>query len=92
MTILGIGQFIGGLILTFGYIPQIIKSLKTKSVDDFNLAYYPLIFTGILLMEAYAVGMVMIQHAGGMFLTTNSICMALSGTMMVLALKYRTKK
>lgn len=92
MAILSAGQFLGGLILTFGYIPQIIKSIKTKSVDDFDTSYYPLLFTGIMLMEIYALGLVFIQHAGHMFLVTNSASVILTGTMMLLGIIYRTKK
>lgn len=30
-------QLLGGIILSVGYIPQIIKIIKTKSAIDFNI-------------------------------------------------------
>jgi MtN3 and saliva related transmembrane protein len=92
LTIVNLLQLIGGLILTFGYIPQITKILKTKSVRDFSLVYLGSIFTGILFMEIYAVYMYFVVHAAGMFFTTNTICLCLAATEFFLVLYYYNKK
>lgn len=92
MAIFNTLQLIGGIILSIGYIPQITKTLRTKSVDDFNPTYYRLVFTGIVFMEMYAVYLFVVTGAGGMFLVTNSISTILSGTMFLLTEMYRTKK
>ncbi|MEW4131948.1 PQ-loop repeat-containing protein [Bacillus thuringiensis] len=72
-------QFIGGIILSVGYIPQIYKILKTKSVRDFSRIYVGGIFTGIIFMEAYAVYMYFVMHTAGAFFITNTVALILSG-------------
>ena len=83
-------QFIGGLILSFGYIPQIVQIIKTKSVNDLNLKTFISIFIGILFMEIYAINLV-ITGAGHMFLVTNSMALVLAGIMCVLILMFKKK-
>ncbi|UTV34907.1 PQ-loop domain-containing transporter [Bacillus altitudinis] len=73
-------QLIGGLILAVGYIPQIIKIIKTKSVRDFSRIYIGGIFIGIVFMEAYAVYMFFVQGTAGAFFATNTVSFILSGT------------
>jgi MtN3 and saliva related transmembrane protein len=72
-------QLIGGLILSVGYVPQIVKIFKTHSVRDFSRIYLGGIFTGICFMEAYAVYMYFVLHAAGMFFITNTVSTILSG-------------
>jgi MtN3 and saliva related transmembrane protein len=81
-------QLIGGLILAVGYVPQIIKMVKTKSVRDFSKIYLGGIFSGIVLMEAYAVYMFFWQHTAGAFLATNTVSFILSGTEFLLVMIY----
>jgi len=83
-------QLIGGLILSFGYIPQIIQIFKTKSVNDLNLKSFLFIFIGILFMEIYAVNLI-INKVGYMFLVTNSMALILTGLMCILIIKFRNK-
>lgn len=83
-------QLIGGIILSIGYIPQIYKTIKTKSVEDLSSAYYINVCLGILLMELYAIYNA-VMGVAYMFLITNSISLILSGTMLVLTLCYRKK-
>lgn len=84
-------QFIGGIILSVGYIPQIIKILKTKSVQDFSRIYVGGIFTGVLFMEAYAVYMWFVMHTAGAFMITNTISLLLSGLEFFLIFLYYNK-
>lgn len=84
-------QLIGGIILSFGYIPQIIQMVKTKSVDDLNLKTFLSIFIGISFMEIYAINLV-INKVGHMFLVTNTMALILSGTVCILIFKYRNYK
>lgn len=83
-------QLIGGIILSIGYIPQITKTIKTKSVDDLSSAYYVNIFLGVGCMEAYAIYNAL-HGIAYMFLLTNTIAWVLGGTMLFLTLKYRKK-
>jgi len=88
--IFNILQLIGGLILSFGYIPQIIQIIKTKSVNDLNLKTFLSVFIGILFMEIYAINLV-INKVGYMFLVTNSMALILTGIMCILIIKFRNK-
>ena len=83
-------QLIGGIILSFGYIPQIAQIIKTKSVNDLNLKTFLSVFIGILFMEVYAVNLA-VNKTGYMFLITNSMALILSGIMCILILKFRNK-
>lgn len=85
--IFNILQIAGGFILSFGYIPQIVQIIKTKSAADLNLKTFVMTFTGVLFMEIYAVNLV-IHKAGGAFLVTNTISLITAGIMLALVLKY----
>lgn len=92
ITFVNMLQLVGGAILAVGYIPQIIKMVKTRSVDDFSKVYLGAIFFGILLMEVYAVYMYFVMGTAGAFFITNTASTILSGTEFYLLLKYSTKK
>lgn len=81
-------QLIGGFILAVGYLPQIIKIGKTKSVRDFSRIYLGGIFTGIVFMEAYALYMFFVQGTAGAFLATNTISFILSGIEFTMVMLY----
>lgn len=84
-------QLTGGIILSAGYVPQIIQIIKTKSVEDLNLITFLSIFIGILFMEIYAINLV-ISGAGLMYLVTNSMALLITGIMVLLILIYRKDK
>lgn len=81
-------QLIGGIILSFGYLFQIPKIIKTKSVRDFDRKYLGSIFIGIVLMEIYAVYMYFFMHTAGMFFVTNTASTILSGIEFGLVIAY----
>ncbi len=83
-------QLIGGAIMSFGQIPQIIQILRTKSAKDLNLKTFVMMFTGILLMEIYAVNLVL-NGSGEAFLITNTVSLIASAIMVSLILKYGNK-
>jgi len=64
-------QLIGGIILTSGYIPQIIKVIRTKSARDLSLSMFGMVLIGLVLMEVYAINLAT-QNVGWAFLITNS--------------------
>lgn len=84
-------QLIGGIILSIGYIPQIIKTIKTKSAEDFSALYFSSLVLGIFLMELYAIYNA-IHGVAYMFLVTNSISLLLTDIMLVLTICYKKKK
>ena len=83
-------QLAGGIILSVGYIPQIARIIKTKSVDDFSFQYLFYMVLGIGLMEVYAVYNA-VRGQAVMFLVTNTISLLTSGIMFLLYLYYRRK-
>lgn len=83
-------QLIGGIILSIGYIPQIVKLVKTRSSNDFNIKTFVLCFIGILLMEIYAVNIVA-NGSGGMFLVTNTMSLLIQLIMVILIKRYSNR-
>ncbi|WP_409346088.1 PQ-loop domain-containing transporter [Paenibacillus sp. MBLB4367] len=88
MNVFDLLQLTGGIMLSFGYIPQIIQITKTKSVKDLNSKTLFFVFFGIFLMEIYAIHLV-ITGSGWMFLVTNSMALVLAGSMFQLTYKYK---
>lgn len=84
-------QLLGGIIMSFGQIPQIIQIMKTKSAKDINLKTYIMMFIGIFLMETYAINLV-VHGTGGAFLITNTLSLFASGVMIALILKYGKRR
>ena len=87
-NIFGIFQLIGGVIMSVGYIPQIVQMLGTKSSEGLNFKSFGMIFAGITLYEIYAVALVVIDGSGHMYLITNSVSTLLSGLMCLLIKVY----
>jgi MtN3 and saliva related transmembrane protein len=83
-------QFIGGCILSVGYIFQVTQTITTKSVEDLNFTTYLSVFVGVSMMEIYGVNLVL-NGSGLMFLITNSMSLVLTGFMVLLILKYKNK-
>lgn len=91
-NIFGIFQLIGGVIMSVGYIPQIVQMFRTKSSEGLNFKSFGMIFAGIALYEIYAVSLVVIDGNGHMYLITNSISTFLSGLMCLLIKVYEKRK
>ncbi|OGO78073.1 MAG: hypothetical protein A2Y23_15430 [Clostridiales bacterium GWB2_37_7] len=83
-------QLVGGFILAFGNIPQILQILRTKSALDLNLNTYVMMIVGVSLMEVYAINLV-VHGSGGAFLATNTLSFIALVVMIVLILKYGRK-
>lgn len=81
-------QLVGGVILSLGWIPQIVQIIRTKSVADLSLKAYLLMLLGIALMEAYAVNLTL-TGVGLAFLITNTLSLAVVSTVILLILRYR---
>lgn len=44
---------IAAVLTTFGFVPQVIKSYKTKNVEGISLTMYLVMFLGLLFWLAY---------------------------------------
>jgi MtN3 and saliva related transmembrane protein len=84
-------QIIGGVILSLGWIPQIIQIMKTKSVSDLSLKSYLLILLGISLMEAYAISLA-VTGVGLAFLITNTMSLCVVLLVIILIVRYQSGK
>ncbi|MFD2698917.1 PQ-loop domain-containing transporter [Paenibacillus shunpengii] len=84
-------QLIGGFILASGWIPQIMKIVKTKSVKDLSVNSFWLVFLGIALMETYAIHLV-VQGVGVAFLITNSLSLILIGLILIFIYLFKDNK
>lgn len=83
-------QLMGGVILSIGWIPQIVQILKSKSVADLNLKSYLLMLFGIILMEAYAISLA-VTGVGLAFLITNTMSLCVVLLVILLVIRYRSK-
>jgi len=83
-------QLLGGIVLSVGYIPQIIKLIKTKSSNDFNIKTFIAVFIGIAMMEAYEINLVL-NGSGLMYLITNTMSLVIQMILVFLIKKYGKK-
>jgi MtN3 and saliva related transmembrane protein len=90
LMLFSVMQLIGGVILSLGWIPQIIHILKTKSVSDLSLKSYLLIFLGISLMEGYAISLA-VTGVGLAFLITNTMSLCVVLLVIILIVRYQSR-
>lgn len=83
-------QLTGGIILSLGFIPQIVQIFKTRSVKDLSLKSYLLMLFGISLMEVYAVSLV-VEGTGLAFLMTNTLSFVMVSIVILLILRFRSR-
>ena len=72
---------------TFAYLPQVLKSWKTKHTADLSLMMYSLMTTGMLLWLIYG-----IFRKDIALISANSLSLLLSGSVLYLKLRYGVKK
>lgn len=76
----GLFQLVGGVILSIGYIPQIVQIARTKTTKGLNAKSFGMVFTGIALYEVYAIALAA-EGSGQMYLMTNTVSLLLVGTL-----------
>lgn len=81
-------QIVGGILLVIAFLPQIIKMIRTKSVEDMSLATFTMNFIAVGFMEVYAWNL-WVTHDQPAFLITNSLGWVVAATLLVLILRYR---
>lgn len=84
-------QLLGGIILSIGYIPQILQIIRSKSVKDLNPKTFILVTVGVLMMQVYAVNLVA-NGTGHAFLFTNTLALVLAIVMLSLIFIYKDSK
>jgi MtN3 and saliva related transmembrane protein len=83
-------QIISGILAISAFIPQIVKTVKSKSVGDMSLPMFATNFTAACLAEVYAFNLWREQNEPA-FLITNSMVMIGAGTLLFLLLRYRKR-
>ena len=83
-------QLIGGIILSIGNIPLIVKILKTHSVDDFSLTTLISVALGIFFMECYAIYNI-VQGIAIMFFVTNTLALLIALIILILYFIFKRK-
>jgi len=84
-TVMGIIGISAGILILFGWIPQIVKGYKTKKLNDVS-AYLPiLIFAGAILWLIYGIALDDVYIMG-----VNLAAMVL--TMIVLSMKLKYER
>jgi MtN3 and saliva related transmembrane protein len=81
VSILG---FIAGGLTTFGFLPQVVKAVRTKSTHDISLGMVTLTSTGIFLWFVYGLCLGSLP-----IILPNFISSMLTFTLLVLKIKYR---
>lgn len=84
-------QLIWGILLTAGYVPQILKTINTKDVDSFSMNYMVLVSIWITLMQMYAIHLYMSTGEWLAFLITNTLSWLCALIMLWLTISYRKK-
>ena len=85
--ILQLPQIIGiaaGICTSFSLLPQLIKMIKEKRVDDISIFMLLILITGLALWVYYG-----ILREDWPIILTNSLSVLLNGTMIVLRFKYK---
>lgn len=73
--------------VTCGFVPQIIKGIKTKKLDDVSPGMYALIIFGMIMWILYGI------HLGDpIIIAANVAGFTLSSTVLILRFKYRIKE
>lgn len=60
---------LGVLIVSLSGIPQLVKIMKTKSVQDLSLPFFLLLVTGVVLLTVYTVAIGNLIYTVGNALT-----------------------
>lgn len=74
---------IGGVIVVFSYVPQIIKLYKTKSSKDISSLFVFFIMVGTLSLMAYSIFI-----SDLIFIIINGLASIMAGTVLILSLLY----
>lgn len=69
---------------TFSFLPQALKTIRTKNTKDLSLGMYTVLTTGILLWLIYGLAIRDIP-----VIAANSVTLFLTATILVLKIRYK---
>lgn len=76
--------FIAGALTTVAFVPQAIKTWRTRSTADISLAMFSLFCTGLVLWTLYGLAL-----RSWPIVLWNGVTLLLAGTILVLKLRCR---
>ncbi len=82
MEIIGVAA---GFCTTAAFVPQVVRTWKTKSVEDISLGMYGLLCFGILLWIVY--GFLIVSFS---VILANLVTIVLAGAVLVMKIRYGT--
>ena len=81
VTLLGL---LAAFLTTFSFLPQVVKSWRTRATRDISLGMFMALTMGIVLWLAYG-----ILIADLPLIVANTVTLALAGTILYLKLRYK---
>ncbi len=69
---------------TFAYLPQVIKTWKSKSAGDLSLGLFAILTTGVLLWLIYG-----LLIGNTPIIASNTVTLMLTGSMLYFKVRYR---
>ena len=75
--------YVAGLITAFTFLPQVLKTWKTKSAKDVSLAMFLIALTNQILWLAFG-----ILRVDPVIIITNAVMLLMTSLMIALKLKY----
>jgi MtN3 and saliva related transmembrane protein len=82
--IIDILGLIGILIISLSGITQLIKAIKTRSVNDLSLAFFILLLIGIILLQIYSISI-----GNTIYIIGNIVSLIMTGGIIICILKWR---
>jgi MtN3 and saliva related transmembrane protein len=94
LTLIKLIGFLAGFLTTFSFLPQVVKSLRTRHMDDFNLLFIVLMLAGLVLWMVYGfmLGQLPLIVANGLTIALNLILLWLKLDDMVRQRAAKSKK
>lgn len=78
--------FAAAALTTFSFLPQVVKVWRSQQAGDISLVTYGMFCTGIALWLIYG-----LLIGDGPIIVANIITLALAGSVLVLALRFRNR-
>ncbi len=75
---------VAGTLTTISFIPQVLKTWRTRSTRDISLGMFGAFCAGVLLWFFYG-----IRLRAAPIIVANGITLALAGTILVMKLRFR---
>lgn len=84
MALAEIVGFVAATLTTLAYLPQVIKTWKSKSAADLSLGLFSILTTGVFLWLVYG-----IMIGNGPIIASNIITLLLTGSMLYFKLRFK---